>query len=397
MNSTGEFLKSLRVSKGLTQIELAEYLNVSNKTISKWENDLGMPEVSTLIILADYYEVTVDDILRGTKRISRDNLKETNLTKYVVNRISNQYVQYFIISVGIWILSNVSMIVLGQITTNSNLGMGIGLIVILIGLIIQSINVNYLRLQVKDISIQEKRSLLNFVFHTSYILLYLSLASIVFALLYAVGSNSVLTAEAILNRMGYAFGLMGVRAIFLYYIMRALRISFLKKLTLGRHVLNGIMVLILLIPILVISILGPYQLAIKIEHSSVGYSEYYKEDNIDRYYTLKYLQIKSSTGISNNDYTYNSEENTKTYTFEDGYELIMTQQTEAFLETLDYQVFDINETFGRGYWILLSEFEMEMSLYTMLVAPLISLYSIAVIIYYYIRKVRKPNESLKSI
>ncbi len=397
MNSTGEFLKSLRVSKGLTQIELAEYLNVSNKTISKWENDLGMPEVSTLIILADYYEVTVDDILRGTKRISRDNLKETNLTNYVVNRISNQYVQYFIISVGIWILSNVSMIVLGQITTNSNLGMGIGLIVILIGLIIQSINVNYLRLQVKDISIQEKRSLLNFVFHTSYILLYLSLASIVFALLYAVGSNSVLTAEAILNRMGYAFGLMGVSAIFLYYIMRALRISFLKKLTLGRHVLNGIMVLILLIPILVISILGPYQLAIKIEHSSVGYSEYYKEDNIDRHYTLKYLQIKSSTGISNNDYTYNSEENTKTYTFEDGYELIMTQQTEAFLETLDYQVFDINETFGRGYWILLSEFEMEMSLYTMLVAPLISLYSIAVIIYYYIRKVRKPNESLKSI
>lgn len=397
MNSTGEFLKSLRVSKGLTQIELAEYLNVSNKTISKWENDLGMPEVSTLIILADYYEVTVDDILRGTKRISRDNLKETNLTNYVVNRISNQYVQYFIISVGIWILSNVSMIVLGQITTNSNLGMGIGLIVILIGLIIQSINVNYLRLQVKDIAIQEKRSLLNFVFHTSYILLYLSLASIFFALLYAVGSNSVLTAEAILNRMGYAFGLMGVSAIFLYYIMRALRISFLKKLTLGRHVLNGIMVLILLIPILVISILGPYQLAIKIEHSSVGYSEYYKEDNIDRYYTLKYLQIKSSTGISNNDYTYNSEENTKTYTFDDGYELIMTQQTESFLETLDYQVFDINETFGRGYWILLSEFEMEMSLYTMLVAPLISLYSIAVIIYYYIRKVRKPNESLKSI
>lgn len=325
MNSTGEFLKSLRVSKGLTQIELAEYLNVSNKTISKWENDLGMPEVSTLIILADYYELTVDDILRGTKRISRDNLKETNLTKYVVNRISNQYVQYFTISVGIWILSNVLMIVLGQITTNSNLGMGIGLIVILIGLIIQSINVNYLRLQVKDISIQEKRSLLNFVFHTSYILLYLSLASIFFALLYAVGSNSVLTAEAILNRMGYAFGLMGVSAIFLYYIMRALRISFLKKLTLGRHVLNGIMVFILLIPILVISILGPYQLAIKIEHSSVGYSEYYKEDNIDRYYTLKYLQINSSTGISNNDYTYNSEENTKTYTFEDGYELIMTQ------------------------------------------------------------------------
>lgn len=33
-NNTGQFLKSLRISKGLTQMELAEYLNFSNKTVS---------------------------------------------------------------------------------------------------------------------------------------------------------------------------------------------------------------------------------------------------------------------------------------------------------------------------------------------------------------------------
>lgn len=42
-SNTGEFLKSLRISKGLTQMELAEYLNVSNKTVSKWENGIGIP------------------------------------------------------------------------------------------------------------------------------------------------------------------------------------------------------------------------------------------------------------------------------------------------------------------------------------------------------------------
>ena len=121
-SNTGEFLKSLRISKGLTQMELAEYLNVSNKTVSKWENGIGIPEVSTLIILADFYEVSVDDILRGTKRISKNIEKEASISNYVVSRIKNNYINYLIVSIGLWLLSNVAIIVLGEITTNSSLG-----------------------------------------------------------------------------------------------------------------------------------------------------------------------------------------------------------------------------------------------------------------------------------
>ena len=69
-NETGGFLKALRKTKGITQEELGDYLSVSNKTISKWENDLGLLEISTLLALTDFYEVCVDDLLRGSKQTS---------------------------------------------------------------------------------------------------------------------------------------------------------------------------------------------------------------------------------------------------------------------------------------------------------------------------------------
>ena len=67
----GDFLASLRKSKGFTQQEVAEQLNLSNKTISKWESGAGLPDVSVLPALAELYGVSVDDILAG-QRLKRD-------------------------------------------------------------------------------------------------------------------------------------------------------------------------------------------------------------------------------------------------------------------------------------------------------------------------------------
>lgn len=53
----------LRKKKGITQQELAEVLGVSYQTISKWENGITMPDITILPELADYFEVTVDQIL----------------------------------------------------------------------------------------------------------------------------------------------------------------------------------------------------------------------------------------------------------------------------------------------------------------------------------------------
>lgn len=64
----GEFLTSLRKSKGYTQLEAANLLGVSNKTVSSWETGASCPDISMLPALAELYGVTCDEILRG-KRI----------------------------------------------------------------------------------------------------------------------------------------------------------------------------------------------------------------------------------------------------------------------------------------------------------------------------------------
>lgn len=74
--TTGEFLSLLRKAAGYTQEDVAEKLNVSNKTVSSWETDRTMPDVLLLPAIADLYGVTVDEILHGEraqKEISANN------------------------------------------------------------------------------------------------------------------------------------------------------------------------------------------------------------------------------------------------------------------------------------------------------------------------------------
>lgn len=64
----GGFLKELRKDKGITQEQLAEILNVSNRTVSRWETGSSMPDLSVLIELADYYDVEIREILDGERK-----------------------------------------------------------------------------------------------------------------------------------------------------------------------------------------------------------------------------------------------------------------------------------------------------------------------------------------
>lgn len=67
-NQTGAFLAALRKAKGMTQAQVAEALCVSNKTVSKWESGGGLPDVTVLPDLAEFYGVTVDDLLSGGRQ-----------------------------------------------------------------------------------------------------------------------------------------------------------------------------------------------------------------------------------------------------------------------------------------------------------------------------------------
>ena len=50
----GNFLKKLRKEKGITQEQLAEILNVSGRTVSRWETGNNMPDISILVDIGDY-------------------------------------------------------------------------------------------------------------------------------------------------------------------------------------------------------------------------------------------------------------------------------------------------------------------------------------------------------
>ena len=70
----GSFLKELRKEKGLTQEQAAEKLNVSGRTISRWENGNNMPDISLLTDIAELYEVMIPEIINGERK--SENMKE---------------------------------------------------------------------------------------------------------------------------------------------------------------------------------------------------------------------------------------------------------------------------------------------------------------------------------
>ena len=77
----GSFLKELRKEKDITQEQLAEQLNVSGRTVSRWETGNNMPDISILVELADFYDVSIPEIIDGERKSETMNkeVKETAL------------------------------------------------------------------------------------------------------------------------------------------------------------------------------------------------------------------------------------------------------------------------------------------------------------------------------
>ncbi len=59
----GKNIKRLRQSKGVTQEQLAEVLCLSGQAVSKWENGTALPDITLLPIIADYFGVTIDELM----------------------------------------------------------------------------------------------------------------------------------------------------------------------------------------------------------------------------------------------------------------------------------------------------------------------------------------------
>ncbi len=84
----GQFIKSLRKEKGLTQEQAAEIFSVSRRTVTRWETGANLPDISVLTEISDFYNVDLREILNGERKSGKMD-KELEETVNQVAEYSN--------------------------------------------------------------------------------------------------------------------------------------------------------------------------------------------------------------------------------------------------------------------------------------------------------------------
>ncbi len=74
----GMMISTLRKEKGMTQLELAEKMGVTDKAVSKWERDLSFPDINSIPKLAEIFEVTVDELMQ-VKTETKENMEKNKI------------------------------------------------------------------------------------------------------------------------------------------------------------------------------------------------------------------------------------------------------------------------------------------------------------------------------
>ena len=89
---TGKFIAETRKAQGLTQKQLADILEISDKTVSKWECGKGLPEVSLMLPLCSALNITVNDLLSGERvsKIEYINKAEENMMNLIKENEENK-------------------------------------------------------------------------------------------------------------------------------------------------------------------------------------------------------------------------------------------------------------------------------------------------------------------
>ena len=111
-------IASLRKENGMTQLELAEKMGVTDKAVSKWERDLSCPDVNSLPKLAEIFDISVDELMQIKAEAQSEEKKNiTPMVHMIMKAIA------LAMGVGVVVLS-----ILKELDANSGIGMlGIGL------------------------------------------------------------------------------------------------------------------------------------------------------------------------------------------------------------------------------------------------------------------------------
>lgn len=142
--SIGTFIAALRKANGLTQRDLAEKLNVSDKAVSRWERDESAPDLSLIPVIADIFGVTSDELLRGQRAgissaPAREEAKTEKQIRYLLNRSMIRYKTCSLISVTVALLGLIAAMILNFGFLKASVGFFAGCACLLIATLLQLI------------------------------------------------------------------------------------------------------------------------------------------------------------------------------------------------------------------------------------------------------------------
>ena len=93
----GKQIKKHRQEVQLSQEELAERVYVSRQTISNWENDKSYPDVNSLVLLSETFQISLDNLIKGDIEVMKDVIQKEEIEK--MNRYGKIYTIMLIVTV----------------------------------------------------------------------------------------------------------------------------------------------------------------------------------------------------------------------------------------------------------------------------------------------------------
>lgn len=157
----GKFIAALRKANGMTQKELAEKLNVSDKSVSRWETDEGSPDLSLIPVIAEIFQVSCDELLRGERKpeaqraesgmsSEESSAKAEKQRQRILKSGLSKYRSKTLLAVGIGILGLIAASICNTGFQRSYLGFFIGTAFYLAAVICQIVFVNSTLLGIAD-------------------------------------------------------------------------------------------------------------------------------------------------------------------------------------------------------------------------------------------------------
>ena len=132
----GKFIAEERKKKGYTQKKLAEILEISDKTISKWERGNGFPEVSLLLPLCNELEITVNELLSGERLQEVDYKKKAEENMVNLVKEAQESKKKIILSSMVIVLMLISAMPLFMLSGLANMETWMRITLIVIGVVV---------------------------------------------------------------------------------------------------------------------------------------------------------------------------------------------------------------------------------------------------------------------